>query len=236
MEMKFFGEASNKIERYEWAKDSQENVRRNEEIFGKEWYYYKKEISYIINEEGFRTRSFIDLDWSNCVVVLGCSNIKGTGNALEDTVCVQLEKILNIPVISLGSSGAGVDLTCRNSLVLHNTRPFPKAVVQVWTGLDRYCDFSPPHGVKKHMAKRSGYCFKHDWGIRSQHYIDSDRALWLGKTIYSEHSFFKHTADTLGIDFIDEKDQARDLDHPGYLTNRLAAEQIAQKLIEKGLK
>ena len=79
------------------------------------------------------------------------------------------------------------------------------------------------------MANRSGYCFKHDWGIRSQHYVDSDRALWQGKTIYSEHSFFKHTADTLGIDFIDEKDQARDLDHPGYLTNRLAAEQISQK-------
>ena len=234
--MKFFDETAHKIQSYEHNKDSETNVRINEEIFGKEWYYYKKEISYINNEEGFRTRSFIDLDWSNCVVVLGCSNIKGTGNALEDTVGVQLEKILNIPVISLGISGAGVDLTCRNSLVLHNTRPFPKAVVQVWTGLDRYCDFSPPRGIKKHMANRSGYCFKHDWGIRSQHYIDSDRALWQGKTIYSEHSFFKHTADTLGIDFIDEKDQARDLDHPGYLTNRLAAEQIAQKLIEKGLK
>ena len=28
--MKFFGEASNKIERYEWAKDSEKNVRINE--------------------------------------------------------------------------------------------------------------------------------------------------------------------------------------------------------------
>ena len=42
--MKFFGEAPNKIEHYEWAKDCEKNVKRNEKIFGKEWYYYKKEI------------------------------------------------------------------------------------------------------------------------------------------------------------------------------------------------
>jgi hypothetical protein len=217
--------------------DTPKAVNRNKKKLGPEWYYYDKKIEYRYNELGFRTKPFSQIDWKNSVVVIGCSCVMGVGNTEEDGVCGQLEQILQKPVVNLGVSGSAIDWACRNSLVLHECFPHPKAIVQLWTALARYSDyhstgwFTPilPQNTRK-------YCAKHDWEIRSMHYVESDRALWRDKTVYYDATWYKHVASRINVDYYDRTiDFARDLDHPGVKSCRLAAEGIAEKLFYQGL-
>lgn len=219
------------------ASDEHIFLQKNKEKFGPNWYYYDKKITYVYNDLGFRAKSLSRIDWSNSIVMFGCSCVEGVGNTLEDSVCGQLEKILQIPVINLGVSGSAVDLACRNSLVMHECYPHPKAVVHMWTALGRYSDFYKHSYIPVQPQKPKNYCAKHDWEIRSLHYIEADRALWRDKTIYYEASWFKSAIKHLKIDWYNpEIDLARDLDHPGVRSCKKAAEGIAENLIARGLK
>ena len=222
---------------YYWEEggtDTQQNFDRNKKRLGEDWIYNKKRISYITNDLGFRTKSMKEIDWAKSIVMFGCSNVKGTGHAIEDTIPYRLEKILNIPVINLGASGSAVDSACWNSLILHDHYPRPKAVVQWWTELSRYTDRKYKQ-IAGHTVHKDKYCFKHDWDYRSKFYVKSDRALWKNKTIYYEGSQFLHTAKELTIDFYDTIDRARDM-HPGIESHKIAADGIAKNLLELGIK
>lgn len=218
--------------------DTPEEFARNKKKLGPDWYYYDKKIEYRFNELGFRNKPFSQVDWKNSVVVIGCSCVMGVGNTEEDGLCGQLEKILQIPVVNLGVSGSAIDWACRNSLVLHECFPRPKAVVQLWTALGRYTDFKANrHHCHILPQKERTYCAKHDWEIRSMHYIEADRALWKDKTIYYDATWYDHVALRINVDFYDTTiDLARDLDHPGVKSCRLAAQGIAEKLFNQGLK
>lgn len=228
---------------YNYFKDIETtfNIPDTEKLFRKnlkkkkreDWVYKTKSIIYKYNSHGFRTVPFNKIDWANSVVVLGCSNVQGTGLALEDTMCCQLEKILNIPVVNLGIAGSPVDLACWNSLILHNYYPKPKAIVQIWTGLGRYSDYSQ-EGWQAFLPKFSyNYYYRLNWYKRSKYYIEADRALWKDKTVYCEGSFFRDTATTVGVSYLTFHDSARDLMHPGIKSNRSAAENIAEELIKQ---
>lgn len=219
----------------EGGTDTSKNFRINCKKLGKDWIYNGKSISYVYNELGFRNKPFNEVDWKNSIIILGCSNVKGTGHAIEDTIGYKLEKILNIPVVNLGLSGSAVDTACWNSLILHDHYPWPKAIIQLWTGLDRYTNFDGKL-YKNFMPTNIKYCAAHAWKDRSKFYVKSDRALWNNKTIYYEGSQFLHTAQELNIDFYDQIDCARDQNHPGIKSHTMAAEGIAKNLLKLGIK
>lgn len=219
----------------EGGTDTSENFRINCKKLGKDWIYNSKSISYVYNELGFRNKPFNEVDWKNSIIILGCSNVKGTGHAIEDTIGHRLEKILNIPVVNLGVSGSAVDTACWNSLILHDHYPWPRAIVQLWTGLDRYTNFDGEL-YKNFMPTNIKYCTAHIWKDRSKFYVKADRALWKNKTVYYEGSQFLHTAKELDIDFYDQTDNARDQNHPGIKSHTMAAEGIAKNLIKLGIK
>lgn len=211
---------------------------KNRKIEGPDWYYYNKDenyISYIRNEFGFRERSVAEIDWSNFIVLFGCSVVEGIGNTLEDTIGKNLERILDIPVLNFGISGSGVDIACINSLILHNDYPKPKAVIQMWSGLSRYTDFISGTSSTGYYPNMPTYDPKYMWEERNKFYVEADRVLWKDKTIYYEGSTFLDTARALNVTFFNEYDLSRDKDHPGYQTNKLIAEDIAKNLKEKGL-
>lgn len=218
----------------EGSADTKKNFNKNKKRLGKDWIYNKKNISYINNELGFRTKSMTAVDWANSIVIFGCSIIKGTGLAIEDTIGYRLERVLNIPVISLGISGSGIDLACCNSVILHDHYPYPKAIVQVWSELGRYSDQTRT-GIYSYMPNRKNYNATYDWERRSKFYVKTDRALWKNKTIYYEGSLFEYTAKSLNIDFYKQIDSARDLTHPGIKSHEGAANGIAKKLLELGI-
>jgi hypothetical protein len=217
--------------------DSEQNYNKNCTALGNTWEYYNKKISYVFNEWGFRTKTFDSVDWKNSVVVFGCSNTSGTGLAEEDTVTVQLEKLLNMPVINLGISGSAVDLAAVNSLILHENYPRPKAVVHLWTQLNRYSDFNSfkTNKVFHYTPNTKTYDVKLNWAERSKFYILADRALWKNQLPYYEASWFEGSAEIRNIEFLKTFDRARDLAHPGSISARSAAEKIAIGLKDKGL-
>ena len=223
-------------------------IRKQKELGG-QWYYNNKKITYKYNTNGFRAQEFNNINWANSVLVLGCSNVMGIANRVEDSVPSVLQDILGIPCINLGISGSAVDHACWNSLILHENYPHPKAIVQVWSSTRRYTDFLdvgivkadyPIFGVPMCPSNvqpwKSHYCVKHSWELRSKFYVAADRALWKDKTIYFEATFFEHSAKQLEVPWVNEFDKGRDFDHPGHGSCKAMAELIAKNLKERGIK
>jgi hypothetical protein len=213
--------------------DKEKLFYKNRKKLGKDWEYRDKHITYNYNEYGFRTKLFDKIAWQDSVVILGCSHVEGTGLAEEDTIAVQLEHIIGMPVVNLGLSATAVDIAAWNSLILHEHYPHPKAIVQLWTNLERYTDYikNLNYFSCKLPSHDRDYFAKHNWNFRSKLYVKADRALWKDKIPYYEASFFENTACELEIDVCENRhDRSRDLMHRGVETAKLAAEKIAKNL------
>jgi hypothetical protein len=217
--------------------DSEEKFKKNWWKLGPDWEYHNKKISYVFNEWGFRTKTFDSIKWEDSIVLFGCSNTYGTGLIEEDTIALQLEKKLNIPVVNLGISGSAVDVSATNSLILHEKYPRPKAVVHLWTQLNRYSDFNSfeTNNVVGYNPYTNNYNANLNWAERSKFYILADRVLWRGQLPYYEASWFEDSAKICNIDFLRTIDRARDLQHPGSVSAHNAAEKIAVGLNAQGL-
>jgi len=135
--------------------DKEELFQINQQTQPKDWIYRTKEIVYSYNEHGFREKCFKEIDWKNSVVMFGCSFVEGVGLAEEDTIARQLEKNMQTPVVNLGVGGSGIDVACWNSTTLHEYYPTPKAVVHLWSGLDRYANFT--HMLTSTLPKHNRY-------------------------------------------------------------------------------
>lgn len=218
-----------------WSGADQEKVfKKNLKRNDKEWIYRQKDINYCYNEQGFRERSFNDVDWKESIVIFGCSNVEGVGLANEDTIARCLERIIQKPVINLGIGGTGVDISCWNSTILYEYYDIPKAIIHIWSNLDRYSD-TKNDKIVPYVPRSSKYCAVINWEFRSRQYVITDRALWRDKTLYYEASFFGTTASRLKIDKLNTIDYARDLIHPGLESTKLVAEKIAENLYKQGL-
>ena len=225
----------------DWEDDKAEkHYRKSRKKLGPDWYYYDKKITFEYNSNGFRAPEFDTIDWANSVVVFGDSFTAGDGNAIEDIATTLLQDMLEMPVINLGSSGTGIDLACWNSLLLHETYPRPKAVVQLWSSIHRYAEYSSDRNERNvysfHLPQRQPYCaMAHNWAERSKMYVLADRVLWKDKLPYYEASVFDDTAEELEVDYLSHLDLGRDLDHWGPESNIAAAETIATNLKKQGL-
>ena len=210
--------------------DTEKFYIKNKKQFGKDWEYYNKEIVYKYNSHGFRTKEFSDIDWNNSIVVLGDSNVFGTGIAEEDTISYQIEEITGIPTVNLGICGSAIDHAMVNSMILYNYYPKPKGIVQLWTSLSRYTNFEPDF-LTNFLPKDKSFYKRIDWVTRSKLYIDIERSIWKNKVPRYEASFFKITQDHVdGVDKLRHVDYARDMEHPGSKSTKIAAEQIVKNL------
>lgn len=240
-----------KLRNTSWAWDGGPDTKshwiRNRKKLGATWTHFNDgdKDFYKFNDLGFRTLNSNEIDWKESVVILGCSYAAGIGLAYKDTISSKLEKIIRRPVINLGQSGSAVDINFFNSYILHNYYPQPKAIVHLWTSLNRYTDFNfneethtrfIPTDESSVLHKNLSYCANHNWGDRSKMYIDIDRALWNKKIPRFEGSFFcgdyEYDKNVVKLDIID---RARDLMHPGKQTAIAVAKNIAKNLKEQGL-
>lgn len=218
--------------------DDKKSFNRNLRKQPTDWIYRTKEVNYSLNELGFRNNSFENINWNDSIVLFGCSFVFGVGLAYEDTIAYQLSSILNLNVVNLGVPGSGIDLACYNSLILHNFFPRPKAVVHIWSLISRYCDFikhdsygnETINGAQPYLPSLNGYTYTLNWDNRSRIYRMMDNAIWANKTQYVELSFFLDTALDFKIPALDMVDYARDLLHPGILSAKNAAMEIAKRI------
>lgn len=217
--------------------DTEKKYRKNRKRLGTDWYYYDKKLSYKRNSNGFRTKEFKDIDWANSIVVFGDSYTMGEANAIEDVYTSVLQDMTGLPVINLGIGGAGVDRSCWNSLALHENYPHPKAIIHLWSSLDRYSEYDYHYNHWNHyMPARQDYCLKnHYWHLRNTFCVKTDRALWRGKVPYIEAAIFEDTAEKLQVYQAEIIDLARDEEHWGAKSNVLMAEYFYKKLKELGV-
>ena len=103
------------------------------------WKWLKKTILYKYNNLGFRCDFDFDgeFDFSDYIVVLGCSHVEGVGNHANGTIPTLLSNISNEKVINMGVGGSSNEVIYQNLIWLLSRKHRPKKIVVVWTSLYR---------------------------------------------------------------------------------------------------
>ena len=202
-----------------------------------DWFYRNNPIEYKLNKYGYRTIEFDTIDWSNSIVVFGCSNVFGVGLHEEDALSSQLSKLTNTTVINMGVNGSSIEYSLYNSMILNEHYPTPKAVVQVYSAIDRTTYYNKKN-VTHHLAgnmQQGDYMNLYTTDptharVHALMYQMINKQTWASKTKYYETSFFSDKFNTLNLDIVKFQDYARDLAHPGRITLQNLAMKIKDKL------
>jgi len=232
--------------------DTEELFKKNIVRQPSDWIYRNTPITYRSNELAYRYSSFAKVDWSESVVMLGCSLVRGVGVCEEDTISQQLSRIIDREVINLGVNGSSITFACYNIALLLENYPPPKAVVLVWTDYRRAMFFETPDKLATWGFNHHNYIHIGKWNkhIESLKYVITKDPNWAAHTFFAmknvrllcrgiplvEVTFFPNTVSIANCTFLgDQIDLARDLMHFGPKTNRLAAECIATQLKKQGV-
>jgi hypothetical protein len=222
-----------------------ENLHRNDINWFK--VYGDNPIEYDVNSNNYRCSNFSDIDWNNSVLMFGCSHVFGTGLHIQDTISAQLEKHLEYPVINLGVPASSMYFSFLNQLILKKNQVKPKAVINLWSSLERYSLFK---GDINSPLPLGPWMVGTDWARNNESIIDfysqwtnqynniqyygnmlSDTVnIFWNDIPHVECTFFSNTAESLGIKLINQIDYARDLYHPGKDTNKMLAKFLKIKL------
>ena len=221
--------------------EEKEEYETNKKKLNKTWHYFNKEVSYNLNTNFYRAPEWNTVNWKESVVVFGCSHVFGEGLAQDETVCHQLQNLLDRPVINLGQSGTSTMFSWHNSIKFFETFGVPYAVIQLWTDYGRLLYYTESE-IKRVGFWSGGRWDNYDSDMKSLYHLwnkntvhsrtffefeaKACKEFWCNKTHYYQGSYFKETADILNSDFYSQLDDARDLIHSGPKTHRRAAEVI----------
>jgi len=231
-----------------WAStDDEATYKKNLEIQPADWPYRTKSVTYTVNSENYRTKEFKDIDWSNSIVIFGCSHVLGIGLDDKDIISSQLENILDIPVINMGVSGSSMLFNFHNLLILRDGYPAPLAVVMIWPTYNRIVEYTQKK-LTHHGAWNLGenmlldaYNQDNNAKINSVFISKASSILWNGRSKFYQSSWDEDTSRILNCDklpkigqeldkFYRPADYARDMRHFGAETAQATAKIIAKKL------
>jgi hypothetical protein len=225
--------------------DSKSLYSENLKIQPHDWFYRKAPVSYKLNSQGYRTAEFKDIVWEDSVVIFGCSNVFGVGVTDEDTLSSQLSNIIGMPVINMGFPGSGPTLALHLATVLSDRYPTPKAVINLWAGVNRISYYNQTaihnHGPWSIGKGKSGNDFMTQWMKDETHgevlamlASRASKILW-EDTVYLETTYAEPTANLLECSLQVATDNARDITehgmaHPGRKSHRNVAKYIADTI------
>ena len=224
--------------------DSPENFERKLAELGPDWYYASKEITYEVNSNGYRTHEWADVDWSECIVLVGCSMTFGTGVAQDETISHYLSQITGRQVVNLGVPAASNEMILNNAMTVFSKFGNPYAMVANWTTLDRFTFYSDTvlsaglwsdnevvDGVNmSQLYKLNNYNQTH-MQIRSYNIARSLKIMAEPRTKYISVSYFPDAAKfTRSTAWIKIDRGARDCIHAGRKNHRTCAEYIKAQL------
>ena len=209
--------------------DSEDTFGSNLKLLPADWHYRNKQVVYCFNSNKYRAPEFDSINWSQSVVIFGCSIVFGVGVSEDETIGYYLSQIMNRPVINLGQSATSMMYSLYNSVALSKNFPTPWAVVQCWTSSNRIVEATRTE-LKHVHSKIYNY-----WNASSNntefhsYYIELlGEHIWKDRTRYVSGSFFDSR---YGPTFFETIDRARDLIHPGPKSNYEAAKKIAKELM-----
>jgi hypothetical protein len=235
--------------------DSCEFFNKNLKTQPEDWYYRQNSVQYTLNDSGYRTKNFEDIDWKNSMVMFGCSHVFGVGNDDRHTITHFLEELTGIPVINMGFPGASMQFCLHNSLMLYKKYGVPKSAIYFWTGITRNLFYQREsvimntsfEDIREHPAsaiaaieESTGTTLKSVDDPRIFEHIvpfnmvnvELIRNMWKDRCPLYEFSTFPTTSKILECEFYEPipNDYARDLAHFGRHTNKLFAENICKNL------
>jgi hypothetical protein len=190
--------------------------------------YNETSIKYQYNSEGFRDKEFTDPE----CVCFGCSFTMGTGINQEHTWPVQFSKLTGYSVANLGLAGSSNDTAIRLAV---NYIPKFKPKLAVWLQTDSH----RIEVVNEHIKLADNILagdiqqgpYRDDYFLKQWFTSDINQNLNLLKNT----SAFRQVCAENQVQCIivskntmPKADRARDLVHPGPISNRKLAETIAQ--------
>jgi hypothetical protein len=194
------------------------------------------EKEYKCNSHHYRCPEFSTIDWANSAVIFGCSNVFGVGVSEEDTLSNQLSRMIDMPVINMGIGSTSMEFSFYNSMILNNSHPTPKAVINLWTGSDRTTYYHTNMIYHKgSWCNRDPYMDAYNENenhsrVHALFFQMISKNIWVPKTKYFEASFFNHTANILGVHSPFWVDTGWDNLHPGPKTLYNLAVKIKEEL------
>ena len=217
--------------------DSEELFAENLKTQPTDWYYRTNPVNYTLNSSGYRAAEFDTINWSDSVVMFGCSQLFGVGVDDKDTLPSQLSSLIGKTVVNMGVIGSSMMFAFHNSLILKNICSKPLAVVNMWTNCDRTIFYGNPMqhcGAWNYDSLPYAKAWMEDLNHSDTHayFISSaSKHLW-HDTKYYEFSLFEETTKVTGCDLpaLVGYDYARDLSHQGRNTYKILAYKIANKL------
>jgi hypothetical protein len=221
--------------------DSKEFFEQNLKTKPEDWYYRTHEVKYTLNSLGYRTKEFDDIDWKESIVIFGCSLIFGVGVTDEHIIPYFLEQLSGRPVINMGVPGSSIQHALHNSIILNDSEyPTPKAVVNMWTDLDRYQLYENNFITNMGIWRKSNDKFETSDNMIPFNLMNIKmiRNLWKNKTIYFEGGFNLEQQQLITkLDkeiycelFDVEFGLARDFSHIGPVQNFKIAKKIYKKI------
>jgi hypothetical protein len=227
-----------------WGPDSEEFYQKNLRFLPKEnnWHEWANiDVAYTVNNQCYRASNWNDIDWNNSIIILGCSQIFGTGLDDSQTVSSNLENLSNIKVINLGVPGSGPMFHWINTTLLIEQKIKPKFIVYVWSypervtvlGKDYKTINSGPWNMN-HEPLSMGWNFHEDHAfLFLRHAIESTKQQWKSIDCPSLHFTIcekskEYFNDLIYLDKLG--DLARDTKHIGYATSKYWAEIIFNHL------
>jgi hypothetical protein len=236
-----------------WAgTDSKENFEKNKKIQGPDWKYNSKQVVYNVNESGYRTYQWKDVDWRNAIFLFGCSCTYGVGLAEDEVMSSVLEKLTGKQVVNLGFPGGSNHVILNNLVALADKVAMPYAVVILWTGLDRYrhylkndyIEMGPWYADNSTIPVRTELedtklsdAWYHRFSNRyhemceSYYIAQTAKVLCRYRTNLITGSFFDHVAHATRADkHFYFKPEARDFLHPGAEAHHDVAKYIYEQL------
>ena len=221
--------------------DSKELFEQNLKTQPEDWYYRTNPVRYTLNSSGYRTKEFDDIDWKESIVMFGCSQVFGIGVTDEHTIPYFLEQLSGRPVINMGIGGSSIQTVLHNSIILNDSKyPTPKAVVNMWTDLNRYQLYENNFITNMGIWRKSNDKFETSDNMIPFNLMNIKmiRNLWKNKTIYFEGGFNLEQQQLITkLDkeiycelFDVEFGLARDFSHIGPVQNFKIAKKIYKKI------
>ena len=220
--------------------DTVENWAKNLFIQGTDWPWRDRWVRYTVNRQGYRAPQLDQINWAESILCFGCSMTFGFGVDDHDTWPSQLGSILGVPTVNLGIGGGSIQINWANSVRLLKAGIRPRAVVYYWPDQSRHCEFEDGERIVDHWGSwnkpvfypgAAGY-MSTAWQTMPQHartvsQLMIDSLQWPCPRL--DFTWVEQPLD--GVEYrVFQTDQARDMRHPGPLSNRLFAESIARDL------
>ncbi len=209
--------------------DSEQQFIENKPTQKDDWYYNHTPIEYSFNKLGHRSKNIDEIDLDNYVLFTGCSHTAGVGMELEKTYAHLLSKQLNVDYYNIAMPATGIDVLEYNLLTwFAKVKKKPKMVVIQLPDHSRYTKF----GIDSRHLLEGGAWDHSDDG--TAFIVNSEdcgffyaRKLLSTKLIETlitcpiyKFNVSGQTSYSNKEAYIKTYDRARDLSHPGIISNQ----------------